>query len=227
MKHDKAALKQAGLTLSEDGRVCCYWQPSMPDYHDNEWGRPVVDDRRLFEKVCLEGFHSGMSWQLIYNKRENFRRAFADFDFHQVATFTEDDVARLMADKSIVRNRAKILSTINNAQRAIELLNETGSLAEWFWQFAPGPDARPEIIDLAYWQQTKTSPEAIKMSKALKKRGWTWVGPVTAYSLMQALGLVNDHLTGCECRRAVEAARDKACLPGTNQPDFTSYSEKE
>jgi len=206
---DLAALKQAGLTLTDDGRVCCYWQLSMPDYHDNEWGKPVMDDRRIFEKVCLEGFHSGMSWQLIYNKRENFRRAFADFDFCQMAKFNDADVTRLMADKGIVRNRAKILSAINNAHRAIELIKEAGSLASWFWQFAPVPENRPAIVDLAYWQQTKTSPEAISMSKALKKRGWTWVGPVTAYSLMQALGLVNDHLTGCECRERREKERQK------------------
>lgn len=206
---DLVALKQSGLTLTDDGRVCCYWQPSMPDYHDNEWGKPVMDDRRIFEKVCLEGFHSGMSWQLIYNKRENFRRAFADFDFCQMAKFNDADVTRLMADKGIVRNRAKILSAINNAHRAIELIKEAGSLASWFWQFAPVPENRPAIVDLAYWQQTKTSPEAISMSKALKKRGWTWVGPVTAYSLMQALGLVNDHLTGCECRERREKERQK------------------
>jgi len=206
---DLAVLKQAGLTLTDDGHVCCYWQPSMPDYHDNEWGKPVMDDRRIFEKVCLEGFHSGMSWQLIYNKRENFRRAFADFDFCQMAKFNDADVTRLMADKGIVRNRAKILSAINNAHRAIELIKEAGSLASWFWQFAPVPENRPSIVDLAYWQQTKTSPEAISMSKALKKRGWTWVGPVTAYSLMQALGLVNDHLTGCECRERREKERQK------------------
>ncbi|WP_034912117.1 DNA-3-methyladenine glycosylase I [Erwinia sp. 9145] len=203
----------AGLIETSDGRICCYWQPAMPDYHDNEWGRPVVDDRRLFEKVCLEGFHSGMSWQLIYNKRENFRRAFADFDFHIVATFTDEDVARLLNDKSIVRNRAKILSTINNAQRAIELVDEAGSLAAWFWQFEPAPEDRPARIDPHYWRITKTSPEAIRMSKALKKRGWTWVGPVTTFSLMQALGLINDHLEGCQCRDKFEKARQALTRP--------------
>lgn len=206
-EHYLADLMAAGLILTDDGRVCCYWQPSMPDYHDNEWGRPVVDDRRLFEKVCLEGFHSGMSWQLIYNKRENFRRAFEDFDFHKVAQFTAEDVARLMEDKSIVRNRAKILSTINNAKRAIELVEEAGSLAAWFWQFEPAERDRPATVDLEYWKNAKTSPEAVKMSKALKKRGWTWVGPVTTYSLMQALGLINDHIAGCQCRDKFEEAR--------------------
>ncbi|WP_147194996.1 DNA-3-methyladenine glycosylase I [Pantoea sp. MBD-2R] len=212
-EHYLADLKQAGLTLTDDGRVCCYWQPSMPDYHDNEWGKPVVDDRRLYEKVCLEGFHSGMSWQLIYNKRENFRRAFQDFDFYQVAKFTDDDVARLMADKSIVRNRAKILSAINNAQRAIELVEEAGSLAAWFWQFEPKEEDRPATVDLEYWQNAKTSPEATRLSKALKKRGWSWVGPVTIYSLMQALGMINDHIEGCQCRENFEQARENLRRP--------------
>lgn len=213
-EHYLEDLKQAGLTLTDDGRVCCYWQPSMPDYHDNEWGSPVVDDRRLFEKVCLEGFHSGMSWQLIYNKRENFRRAFLDFDFHAVAQFTDEDVARLMEDPGIVRNRAKILSTINNARRAIELADEAGSLATWFWQFEPRPEERPLTVDLAWWKNAKTSPESVRMSKALKKRGWTWVGPVTTYSLMQALGLINDHIEGCQCRDKFSAQREMLIRPG-------------
>ncbi|KAB8306095.1 DNA-3-methyladenine glycosylase I [Erwinia endophytica] len=212
-EHYLADLMAAGLILTDDGRVCCYWQSAMPDYHDHEWGWPVVDDRRLFEKVCLEGFHAGMSWQMIYHKRENFRRAFKDFDFHAVAQFTDDDVNRLMEDNSIVRNRAKILSTINNARRAIALVEEAGSLAAWFWQFEPAGQDRPATVDLPYWQNTKTSPAAINMSKALKKRGWTWVGPVTTYSLMQALGMINDHLAGCQCRVQVEAARAKLIRP--------------
>lgn len=204
---------QSGLTVTADGRICCAWQATMPDYHDNEWGRPVVNDRLLFEKVCLEGFHSGMSWQMIYHKRDNFRRAFAEFDFHRVADYDEQDVERLMADKSIVRNRAKILSAINNARQAIALVAEAGSLAAWFWQFEPTAEQRPQQIDLHHWQTQNTSPEAIAMSKALKKRGWTWVGPVTCYSLMQALGLVNDHLEGCCCRTACEAERARLRRP--------------
>lgn len=207
-------LRQQGLITAADGQVCCAWQAQMPDYHDHEWGHPVVDDRLLFEKVCLEGFHSGMSWQLIYNKRDNFRRAFEGFDFHRVAAYGEPEVARLLADSGIVRNRAKILSAINNAQRAIELQEEAGSLAAWFWQFEPTAQQRPASVDLHYWQQVKTSPQAEAMSKALKKRGWSWVGPVTAYSLMQALGLVNDHLDGC-CRRVeCEAERSQLMRPG-------------
>ncbi len=208
MKHEKReAQHETGLIVNAEGRTCCYWQPQMPDYHDSEWGRPVTDDRLIFEKVCLEGFHSGMSWQMIYNKRENFRRAFAGFDFATVARFNDADIARLMADKSIVRNRAKILATINNAQRALEMVAEAGSLAAWFWQFEPKPEARPKTLDIHYWQNNNTSPEAQAMSKALKKRGWRWVGPVTTYALMQALGLVNDHLQGCCVREACETER--------------------
>jgi len=215
MKHEKSDLQhETGLVVSEDGRTCCYWQPLMPDYHDNEWGRPVTDDRLIFEKVCLESFHSGMSWHMIYNKRDNFRRAFADFDIQTVARFDDSDVARLMVDKSIVRNRAKILSAINNAQRAQEMIAEAGSLAAWFWQFEPKPASRPEVVDISYWQANNTSPEAEAMSKALKKRGWSWVGPVTVYALMQALGLVNDHFTGCACRQACEALRSQLKRPG-------------
>lgn len=210
---DQTELQAAGLTLSDAGRICCAWQPGMPEYHDREWGRVVVDDIMLFEKVCLEGFLSGMSWKMIYNKRANFRRAFAGFDFRTVARFNDDDIARLMADKGIVRNRAKIVSTINNAQRAIELVNEAGSLAAWFWQFEPAPDQRPPSIDLSFWQTVKTCPQAQAMSKALKKRGWTWVGPVATYSLMQALGLVNDHLEGCCCRAECEAERAQLIRP--------------
>jgi len=219
MKHEKNALQQeTGLIVDDAGRTCCYWQPLMSDYHDHEWGRPVTDDRLIFEKVCLEGFHSGMSWQMIYNKRENFRRAFAGFDFVQVARFDDADITRLMADSSIVRNRAKILATINNAQRAIELIAEAGSLAAWFWQFEPKPEARPDRIDIHYWQTHNTSPEAEAMSKALKKRGWLWVGPITAYALMQALGLVNDHLEGCCVRKICEAERRQL-----NRPEYTRH----
>ena len=210
---DLTTLHAAGLAVTADGRICCAWQSAMPAYHDSEWGRVVVDDIMLYEKVCLEGFLSGMSWKMIYNKRDNFRRAFAGFDFRLVARFGEDDIARLMADKSIVRNRAKIVSAINNAQRALALVEEAGSLAAWFWQFEPAPERRPAKIDLPFWQTVKTCAEAEAMSKALKKRGWTWVGPVATYSLMQALGLVNDHLEGCCCRAECEAERARLIRP--------------
>ena len=214
MKHEKNALQnETGLIVNDQGHTCCYWQPLMADYHDHEWGRPVTDDHLIFEKVCLEGFHSGMSWQMIYNKRENFRRAFAGFDFVQVARFDDADVARLLADKSIVRNQAKILATINNAQRAMEMVAECGSLAAWFWQFEPQAENRPTKVDIDYWQANNTSPEAEAMSKALKKRGWRWVGPVTTYALMQALGLVNDHLQGCCVREICESERQQLRRP--------------
>ena len=214
MKHDKNELQQeTGLVVDSIGRTCCYWQPLMSDYHDHEWGSPVTDDRLIFEKVCLEGFHSGMSWQMIYNKRENFRRAFAGFDFDKVAQFDETDITRLMADTSIVRNRAKILATINNAQRAIEMVAEYGSLAAWFWQFEPKAESRPKTVDIAYWRANNTSPEAEAMSNALKKRGWRWVGPITTYALMQALGMVNDHLQGCWRREVCEEERRELKRP--------------
>lgn len=161
---------ESGLIVAEDGTPRCFWQPSMPDYHDNEWGHPVVNDQRLFEKICLEGFHSGMSWKLIYNKREHFRRAFNDFDFHLVAQFDQQDVERLMQDASIVRNRAKILSTINNAKRAIELVQEAGSLAAWIWQFEPSPQERPETVNLAYWHENTTSAASRHVQSPEKAR---------------------------------------------------------
>jgi len=213
MQNKVAESATPGLIVTEDASVRCFWQPDMPDYHDNEWGHPVIDDRRLFEKICLEGFHAGMSWRLIYHKRENFRRAFSDFDFHAVAGFGEQDIERLMADKSIVRNRAKILSAINNAKRAVELLAETGSLAAWFWQFEPKVSERPQTVDLAYWQQNTTTDASIKLSKLLKKRGWTFVGPTIVYSFMQAMGMVNDHLEGCACRKTVEDLRSRLVRP--------------
>jgi len=213
MPDKKETLLPPGLIVTSDKSIRCFWQPDMPDYHDNEWGHPVVDDRRLFEKICLEGFHAGMSWRLIYHKRENFRRAFNDFDFHAVARFEEQDIERLMADKSIVRNRAKILSTINNAKRALELLEETGSLAAWFWQFEPKVSERPQTVDLTYWQQNTTTAASIKLSKILKKRGWTFVGPTIVYSFMQAMGMVNDHLEGCACRESVETLRNHLPRP--------------
>jgi DNA-3-methyladenine glycosylase I len=161
----------------------------------------------LFERICLEGFQSGMSWQVILRKREHFRVAFKGFDIQRVARFTEKDIERLLGDANIVRNRAKIVSAINNARRAIDLIDETGSLTEWVWKFAPAAARRPKSVDLAYYRANTTSPESIAMSKELKKRGWTFVGPTTIYALMQATGMVNDHLDGCVCRVEVERAR--------------------
>lgn len=203
-----------GLVTGADDRPRCFWYPSMPEYHDHEWGRPVRDDTLLFEKICLEGFQSGMSWQIILRKREHFRAAFKGFDIQRVARFTDRDIERLLGDASIVRNCAKIVSAINNARRAIELIDETGSLTDWLWKFEPPASRRPKLVDLAHYRANTTSPESIALSKELKKRGWTFVGPTTIYALMQATGMVNDHLEGCVCRGEVEVARVERGVSG-------------
>ncbi|TIR82127.1 MAG: DNA-3-methyladenine glycosylase I, partial [Mesorhizobium sp.] len=182
-------------------------------YHDHEWGRPVADDRRLFEKICLEGFQSGLSWLTILRKRENFREAFANFDFDRVAALTDKDVERLLGNVGIIRHRGKIVSTINNARRAREMADEFGSLAAWFWKFEPGPDERPRVVDLAHLRANPTTAVSVRISKDLKKRGWSFVGPTTVYAFMQAMGLVNDHLEGCVCRAEVEAERQRFRRP--------------
>lgn len=190
------------LIPGPDGRPRCGWCAASPDYfayHDTEWGFPVTDDRRLFEKLCLEGFQSGLSWRTILAKRENFRAAFAGFDFHKVAEFDDADVARLLADAGIVRHRGKIEATINNARRARELAAAEGSIAAYVWRFEPAPAAEFQVVS--------TSPASVAMSKDLKKRGWAFVGPTTVYAFMQAMGLVNDHAEGCAIREEVAAAR--------------------
>jgi len=205
-----------GLITGDDGLVRCFWHGNLEDYrryHDDEWGNPVSDDRRLFEKICLEGFQSGLSWLTILRKRENFRAAFAGFDFEKVAQFGEDDVARLLADAGIVRHRGKIVSTINNAARAIDLKAEFGSLARYFWSFEPTPEERPARMDYATLRANPTSPTSVRLSKDLRKRGWTFVGPTTVYAFMQAMGLVNDHIEGCVCRGRVEAMREAFARP--------------
>jgi DNA-3-methyladenine glycosylase I len=205
-----------GLLRGEDGRIRCFWQANLPDYlayHDDEWGRPVSDDRRLFEKICLEGFQSGLSWLTILRKRENFRAAFAGFDFDKVAAFGDADIERLLADKGIVRHRGKIVSTINNAKRAQEMVREAGSLAAWFWSFEPQATDRPGTLDHATLVANPTTEISKRISKELKKRGWSFVGPTTVYAFMQAMGLVNDHIDGCHCRPEVEADRKKFKRP--------------
>ena len=199
-----------GLTLGEDGIARCWWAGSDPlyvAYHDAEWGFPVRDDRRLFEKICLEGFQAGLSWLTILRKRENFRRAFAGFDFERVARFGARDVERLLLDAGIVRHRGKIESAIGNARRAIELADQAGSLAAYFWSWEPDPRSRPKRMTRAALMKLATSPESVALSKDLKRRGWTFVGPTTIYAFMQAMGLVNDHLEGCAVRDGAEAAR--------------------
>ncbi|ADZ71891.1 DNA-3-methyladenine glycosylase I [Polymorphum gilvum] len=203
-------MDDAGLIEGADGRRRCWWHGGLEDYqayHDLEWGRPVSDDRRLFEKICLEGFQSGLSWLTILRKRENFRAAFAGFDFEQIARFGDAEVGRCLADPGIVRHRGKIVSTINNARRACDLADEFGSLAAYFWRFEPDTGERPDRFDRATLRAMSTSPTSVALSKDLKKRGWSFVGPTTVYAFMQAMGLVNDHLDGCCVRPVVEAER--------------------
>ncbi|MGB3571108.1 MAG: DNA-3-methyladenine glycosylase I [Phormidesmis sp.] len=205
-----------GLLVGIDGGCRCWWAGETSDYvayHDSEWGVPVDDDQRLFEKICLEGFQSGLSWLTILRKRENFRAAFADFDFEQVAQYTPKDVERLLQDKGIVRHRRKIESVINNAGRAGALIEEFSSLAAYFWQYEPDEKDRPERCDyetLRFLGKTATSTA---MSKNLKKRGWSFVGPTTAYAFMQSVGLVNDHVEGCEWRDRTKKLRQRFKRP--------------
>ena len=189
-----------GLKRGDDGQVRCYWCMSTPEYvayHDREWGVPVRDDRRLFEKLSLEGFQSGLSWLTILRKRENFRKAFANFEAAKVARFTPAKVERLLQDPGIIRHRGKIEATINNARRLADLQEEFGSLSDYVWRFQPDDASRPKRLTLAVLRTMGTSPEAIAMSKDLKKRGWSFVGPTTVYAFMQAMGLVDDHIDGC------------------------------
>jgi DNA-3-methyladenine glycosylase I len=199
-----------GIITGEDGKDRCFWHGGLPEYlryHDEEWGRPVIDDIRLFEKICLEGFQSGLSWLTILRKRENFRAAFAGFDFEKVALFDDADIERCVADAGIIRHRGKIVSTINNARRAIDLRTEFGSLAHYFWSQEPTLAERPARVDRETLSANPTTPASVRISKDLKKRGWTFVGPTTVYAFMQAMGLVNDHLEGCYCRHDIEAMR--------------------
>jgi DNA-3-methyladenine glycosylase I len=195
-----------------DGKPRCRWCSAAPEflaYHDHEWGFPVVDDIRLFEKLCLEGFQSGLSWRTILAKRDNFRAAFQGFDFERVARYTKRDVERLLGDAGIVRHRGKIEATINNAQRARELVEAEGSLAAYVWRFEPDPS------ELAAPQSASTSPTSIALSKDLKKRGWKFVGPTTVYAFMQAMGLINDHVEDCVTRATVTRARKRFRPPVT------------
>ncbi|MCP5367510.1 MAG: DNA-3-methyladenine glycosylase I [Hyphomicrobiales bacterium] len=190
--------------LGPDGKARCGWCGTVPEflpYHDTEWGFPVADDVRLFEKLSLEGFQSGLSWRTILAKRENFRAAFAGFDFRRVADFTGRDVERLLGDAGIVRHRGKIEAVVNNAQRACELVAGEGSLAAYVWRFEPDPASLPAP------QTVSTSAQSVALSKDLKKRGWKFVGPTTVYAFMQAMGLVNDHVHGCALRAEVDRAR--------------------
>ncbi len=192
-----------GLRTGADGVVRCWWcgdDPLYTAYHDKEWGNPVRDDHRLFEKLCLEGFQSGLSWLTILKKRENFRRAFKGFDFDAVARFNTRSVERLLKDGGIVRHRGKIESTINNAKRARELVREFGSIAKYVGQYKPPRSERPRRMTKSALMKLPKTPTSTALSKDLKKRGWTYVGPTTCYAFMQAMGLVNDHIEGCFAR---------------------------
>jgi DNA-3-methyladenine glycosylase I len=205
-----------GLLEGTDGKRRCWWpgaDASYLRYHDDEWGCPVADDHRLFEKICLEGFQAGLSWLTVLRKRPRFREVFFDFDFERVAEMQDEDVERLLGDPGIIRHRAKIASTIHNARRARELAEEAGSLAAFFWSFEPAPEERPARFDASALSQLSKTPTSARLSKALKDRGWTFVGPTTAYAFMQAMGLVNDHLEGCFARPGVEAARRRFRRP--------------
>lgn len=210
------ARTKAGLAAGSDGKDRCWWCTQHDDYqhyHDNEWGRPVVDDTRLFEKVCLEGFQAGLSWLTILRKRDNFRAAFHNFDIDRVARYTQRDVKRLVVNAGIIRHKGKIESTINNAKRAQTLQEEFGSLAAFFWSFEPPVSERPKRIthrSVAALAKTETSTQ---LSKDLKKRGWSFVGPTTIYAFMQAMGLVNDHLEGCAIRNQALTQRKRLRVP--------------
>jgi len=200
------------VVVGPDGRARCWWGsgPEYVDYHDTEWGRPVTADSRLFEKLCLEGFQSGLSWLTILRKRPAFRSAFAGFDPVLVAGFDESDVSRLLSDSGIVRHQGKIRSTINNANRALAVIEETGSLASFFWSFAD-PSDRPQV------EIPSTTDASVRLAKDLKKRGFTFVGPTTVYAFMQAMGLVNDHLADCHVREACADERSKVLASFSRQ----------
>ena len=212
----------SGLFSDEAGSVRCTWCQATPlyrHYHDTEWGFPVADERRLFEKICLEGFQAGLSWLTILNKREAFRSAFANFEAEQLLDFGPGDVQRLMGDAGIVRHAGKIASTLNNARRVIELRREFGSLGAYVWRLEPA--SRPERMTLEAVKATPTSPASVALSKDLKKRGWTFVGPTTLHAFMQAMGLVNDHLEGCASRQAALDARASFTPPGQDRRGAT------
>jgi DNA-3-methyladenine glycosylase I len=218
-----------GLAKYDDGVVRCWWPGTdtlYQRYHDEEWGVHVSDDHRLFEKICLEGFQSGLSWLTILRKRDNFRAAFAGFDFDRVARFTARDVRRLLSDAGIVRHRGKIESTMNNAMRARELRDEFGSLATYFWRWQPDAASRPKRLTKEALMQMATTPASTALSKDLRSRGWTFVGPTTVYAFMQAMGLVNDHIEGCFRRANLERAR-KRRAPARSVDLRTSRSSRD
>ena len=212
---------QEGLVKGTDGYCRCWWcgnDPLYILYHDSEWGVPVTDNIRLFEKICLEGFQSGLSWITILRKRDNFRSAFDGFDYREITSYTAEKINSLMRDSGIVRHRGKIESTINNARRALEMEQEFGSLAAYFWSWRPDEQQRPEKYDFETLKILGKTETSIALSKDLKKRGWSFVGPTTVYAFMQAMGMVNDHIEGCHRRECLEDIRK---ISPSCQRDFT------
>jgi len=206
-----------GLLLGDDGRPRCTWAGAVPeffDYHDTEWGFPVDDDHKLFEKICLEGFQSGLSWRTVLNKRPAFREVFLDFNFEKVARLREADVERLLGDARIIRHRGKIEATINNAQRACEMVKAHGSLGAFVWRYEPVPVAQ---VTPGLGEFISKTDDSKKLAVDLKKLGWRFFGPTTAYAFMQAMGLVNDHVEGCVIREACEAARRRFKRPTSSK----------
>jgi DNA-3-methyladenine glycosylase I len=200
-----------GLRTGADGLVRCAWcgdDPLYVAYHDREWGRPTTDDRYLFEKLCLEGFQSGLSWITILRKRENFRKAFANFDAEALSGFGPAEVERLLGDAGIVRHRGKIESVLNNARRVLELRAEAGSLAAFVWRYVPDPTSRPARLDWPTLRSLAKTPESTTLSKELRRRGWSFVGPTTVYAFMQAVGMVDDHVEGCFRRPEAGVSRE-------------------
>lgn len=204
-----------GARRGKEG-VRCWWPGDKEDYiayHDHEWGEPVDDDHRLFEKICLEGFQSGLSWLTILRKRDRFREVFHDFDYETVASMGKRDVNRLVKDAGIIRHRGKIESVLNNAKRARDMAEEHGSLGAFFWAFEPKKSERPKRITKAAMMKVSKTELSTRMSKTLKKQGWSFVGPTTCYAFMQAMGLVNDHIEGCDARARIEKLRAKFIRP--------------
>jgi len=207
---------KAGLVSDENGIARCWWagdDPLYRDYHDHEWGIPVRNDRRLFEKICLEGFQAGLAWITILRKREAFREVFRNFDIAAVARMNRRSVDRLLRDARIVRHRGKLESTLNNARQARKLIDSHGSLARYFWAYEPDAASRPRRITHRALQAITKTPESTALSRDLKARGWSFVGPTTSYAFMQAMGLVNDHVEGCSARARTETARKRFSRP--------------
>lgn len=205
-----------GLIVSNDRKPYCSWAGDDDEYiryHNEEWGHPSDNDIHLFEKICLEGFQAGLSWITILRKRDNFRKAFDDFNFYKIAEYDDSDVDRLVKNSGIIRHKGKIQSTINNANRVQDIIKEFGSFSKYIWQFEQSEVTRPKKCDYKSLSKITMSEESKYLSKDLKKRGWSFVGPTTCYAFMQSMGMVNDHIEGCFCREKIELARKNFIRP--------------